>query len=217
MLMNIPNIRMIVSLSIIAMAIPIVATEPIQAQTTALAEDTATVAEVARPSFNGHWLLNTSASDDPAQVMRQARPEGGGRSGGGQAGGGGRSGGGQGDSGPSIEMQQRLVRKQKEYSRLTIFHDGPELNITDGLEISRLMYTDGRETSIWTSQGEATVTAGWRENTLTVRIMVRQGGPERVRHYTLSGDGTQLTMIEEMARPKQQEPHRIKRVYDRTP
>ena len=54
------------------------------------------------------------------------------------------------DPARQVKAQQRLIRIQEEYARLEIYHDGIELNVTNGLDISRLLFTDGRRMNIWT-------------------------------------------------------------------
>ena len=188
------------------------------------------------PNLTGNWILNVKASDDMAAVMREAMGSGqgmggrgggrgggggGGRGGGMGGGGGGRGGGkgsGMGDSGAdqarTVKAQQRMVRLQEEYSRLEIFHDGIELNLTNGLDISRLLFTDGRRMNIWTQQGEANATASWRERTLVVAWKTGQDTMSRIRNYTLSGSGRQLIMTENRRLPGQDKTVKIRMVYD---
>ena len=188
------------------------------------------------PNLTGNWVLNEKQSDDFAEVMREAMggsqgkggggmkgggQGGGGRGGGGRGGGGqggGGQGGGMGDSGqdPSkaAKTQQRLARAREEYSRLEIFHDGIELNVTNGLDISRLLFTDGRQMNIWTQQGEAKATATWQKRTLIVEWKTRQDTMNRIRYYTLSEGGMQLTMTESRRLPGQDKTVKITMVYD---
>ena len=185
------------------------------------------------PNLTGNWVLNEKQSDDFAEVMREAMggsqgKGGGGMKGGGQGGGGGgrggggRGGGGQGggmsDSGQdpnkAAKTQQRLARAREEYSRLEIFHDGIELNVTNGLDISRLLFTDGRQMNIWTQQGEAKATATWQKRTLIVEWKTRQDTMNRIRYYTLSEGGMQLTMTESRRLPGQDKTVKITMVYD---
>ncbi len=123
-----------------------------------------------------------------------------------------------GDSGAdqarTVKAQQRMVRLQEEYSRLEIFHDGIELNLTNGLDISRLLFTDGRRMNIWTQQGEAMATASWRERTLVVAWKIGQDTMSRIRNYTLSGSGRQLIMTENRRLPGQDKTVKIRMVYD---
>lgn len=190
------------------------------------------------PNLTGNWVLNEKESDDFAEVMREAMGgsqgkgggsmqgggKGGGRGGGGGGGrggggGGGSHGGGMGDSGqdPSkaAKTQQRLARAREEYSRLEIFHDGIELNVTNGLDITRLLFTDGRQMNIWTQQGEAKATATWQKRTLIVEWKTRQDTMNRIRYYTLSEGGQQLTMTESRRLPGQDKTVKITMVYDR--
>lgn len=187
-----------------------------------------------QPNLTGNWVLNVKASDDMAAVMREAmgggQSMGGGGKGGGGGGrgggmGGGRGGGGQGgqgggmgnsgdDEARSVKAQQRLIRFQEEYSRMEIFHDGIELNVTNGLDISRLLFTDGRRMNIWTQQGEATATAHWQDRTLVVEWKTGQDTMSRIRYYTLPETGYQLTMTESRRLPGQDKTVKIRMVYD---
>ena len=187
------------------------------------------------PNLTGNWVLNEKESDDFAEVMREAMGGsqgkgggmqgggksggmGGGRGGGGRGGGGGGHGGGMGDTGmdqnKAVKTQQRLARAREEYSRLEIFHDGIELNVTNGLDISRLLFTDGRQMNIWTQKGEAKATATWREQTLIVEWKTRQDTMNRIRYYSLSEGGQQLTMTESRRLPGQDKTVKITMVYD---
>jgi len=183
------------------------------------------------PNLTGNWILNVKASDDMAAAMREAmgsgqgmgggQKGGGGGKGGGRAGGrggGGEGGGGMGNSGAdqarTVKAQQRLARIQVEYSRLEIFHDGIELNVTNGLDISRLLFTDGRRMNIWTQQGEASATASWRKRTLVVAWKTGQDTMSRIRNYTLSESGKQLVMTESRRLPGQDKTVKIRMVYD---
>ena len=104
---------------------------------------------------------------------------------------------------------------KQEYSHLDIFHDGIELNVTNGMDISRFMYTDGRENTIFTQFGQATAKANWHGHSLDVEWKTRQDTTARVRHYQLSEDGQQLYVSEERNIPGQDKPVDIRLVYDR--
>lgn len=183
------------------------------------------------PNLTGKWVLNKKMSDDFAEVMKEAkgggqeRPEGGGGRGGGKGGGGGgrggggRGGGGRGGNGDQnpdrqTQDQERLNRALEEYSRLEIFHDGIELNVTNGLDITRLLYTDGREMSIWTQRGEAKATATWQDQMLMVEWKSDQDKLSRLRKYTLSDEGQKLTLLETLHPPGQDKAIDITMVYD---
>ncbi len=184
--------------------------------------------EPAHPDLSGTWVLNVRASDDPATVMRQAgggRGQSGGSSqmggmkggrGGGGGGGGGRGGMGGGHEGRSAQDPaagragaQIMQRLQK----LVIFHEGDELDITDGLDISRLLRTDGRPTTVWTERGQVKATATWQNNHLEVHW--RGGGADRTSRYSISADGSQFTALEEIVRPGQDKGVVLRLVYDR--
>ena len=191
------------------------------------------VSPAAQPNLTGNWILNLKASDDMAAIMREAmgggqsmggggKGGGGGRGGGGGQGGGGKGGGGKGggmgnsgdDPARQAKAQQRLARFQEEYSRMEIFHDGIELNVTNGLDISRLLFTDGRRMNIWTQQGEANATAHWQGRTLIVEWKTSQNTMSRIRNYTVSETGYQLVMTETRRLPGQDKTVKIRMVYD---
>jgi len=131
------------------------------------------------PNFTGTWVLNQDLSDSfQPQRLPAGSPQGGMRGGGGRGGGGGMRGGGGRGGGtkqnrtgqqPPPGDPQKVVRIQQEISRLEIFHAGPELNITSGLDISRLFFTDGRTTTVMAERGQATATATWRDATLKIQ------------------------------------------------
>lgn len=183
------------------------------------------MAQDSLPDLTGKWVLNEKMSDDFAAVMKEAKsggsemPQGGGRRGGGK-GGGGRSGGrgGGGNQGDNEERQaqdqERMERALKEYSYLEIFHDGIELNVTNGLDISRLLYTDGSEMTIWTQRGEAKAKATWRKDILVVEWITRQDTVSRIREYTLGPEGRTLTMNESLQLPGQDKSIEITMVYE---
>ncbi len=189
----------------------------------------------AQPNLTGNWILNVKASDDMAAIMREAmgggQSMGGGGKGGGGGGGGGRGGGGGGrggggggkgggsgnsgdDAARQAQAQQRLIRVQEEYSRMEIFHDGIELNVTNGLDISRLLFTDGRKMHIWTQQGEANATAHWQGRTLIVEWKTSQDTMSRIRNYSVSETGYQMIMTETRRLPGQDKTVKIRMVYD---
>ena len=182
------------------------------------------------PNLTGKWVLNEKMSDDFAAVMKEAKsggsemPQGGGRGGGGKGGGGrggGMGGGGKGGGGSrgdseerQAKAQERMDRALKEYSHLEIYHAGIELNVTNGLDISHLLYTDGNEMTIWTQRGEAKATATWREDILVVEWKTRQDTVSRIREYTLGSEGRILTMIESLQLPGQDKSIEMTMVYE---
>lgn len=180
-------------------------------------------------NLTGKWILNEKLSDDFNKIMQEAhgsdqRSPQGGKQGGGRRGGGGRGGGpGSGQQGGSekgerqVKAQQRAARAGEEYSRLEIFHDGIELNVTNGLEISHLIFTDGRQMNIWTQNGEARATAIWQDQTLVVQWKTSQDTMSRIRRYTISDGGQRLTVTEARRLPNQDKAMEITLVYDFNP
>ena len=186
------------------------------------------------PNLTGTWVLNEKESDDFPEVLQQTsgsgqggldsgmgKGRGGGGRGGGRRGDGGQGGGIDKGGGSSsghqdrqVRAQQKLARVQEEYSHLEIFHDGIELNVTNGLDISRLLFTDGRQMNIWTQQGEASATASWQDRTLVVSWKTSQDTMSRIRYYNLAEGGQQLTLTENRRLPGQAKTVEIELVYD---
>ncbi len=195
----------------IILILPLLILTPVQAQDS-------------EPNLTGKWVLNEKMSADFVEVVEEARgggterPEGRG-GGGGRGGKGGRrqDRGGKGGDEHQAEAQKRMERALEAYSRLEIFHEGIELNVTDGVDITRLLYIDGRDMDIWTPQGEAQATATWQDRTLVVHWMTKQDTVSRIRSYKLSGDGRQLVMTEDLRPPGKDKTVNITMVYDLEP
>lgn len=177
------------------------------------------------PDLSGSWVLNRSQSDDPAAMMGGG-PGGGDRDGEGR--GGGRGGGryrggalGEGEDstdsptdvrkGPDAAMVARLDQR---IASMDIFQAGNEFNLTDGLDISRMLHTDGREESVWTERGEAKAKAGWRDGALVIDWAGGRG-PARTTRFELSADGNQLYVFEQVVKPGEKKPISMRLVYDR--
>ena len=109
-------------------------------------------------------------------------------------------------------MEQRKL----EIAKLTVFQEGNELNVTNGLDISRFLYTDGRNMEIWTQQGMADATATWAGPTLVVRWSTAEDGPEQIRRYSLDEDGSKLMVTATMQRPDSDKTQTMSLVYDRS-
>jgi hypothetical protein len=186
------------------------------------------------PNFTGNWALNKKRSDPIQPARPQGGKSGGGKSGRGMSGsggrgGGGRSGGGGGMSGggghggggdaqqPSAQDQQKAMRLENELSRLEIFQEGIEMNVTNGLDISRLLFTDNRTMTIWTQRGEAKANAHWEGPTLIVQWKSGQDTMSRVRRYTLSESGFRLTVTEKRRLPGGDKYREMTLVYDKRP
>jgi hypothetical protein len=171
------------------------------------------------PDLTGTWVLNENESDTfnaPGRGQGGTPAKGGGRGGGGRGGGGRGGGGGQGGGQePSAEDQARLEERNKALSKLVIFQQGFEMNVTNGLDISRMLITDGRDLEIWTQQGMASATATWNGPTLVVRWSVSEEGPEQVRRYSLEEDGLKLSVRATVQRPDSDKTHTVSLVYDR--
>jgi len=180
--------------------------------------------------MSGLWIIDKKASDDLKEVLAPASRGkgggssmggmsggrgGGGRGGGGRGGGGGQRGGMNNDSGGADRerMMKMMQDLEKEISQLEIFQTGHEFNVTDGMDMTRLIFTDGRDNTIWTRQGEANATGSW--NGRTLKIQVNGGGKKQgqVRHYTISEDGLKLTVLFKKSMGPRGEPKTIRLVY----
>ncbi|MFO7609039.1 MAG: hypothetical protein R6X35_07555 [Candidatus Krumholzibacteriia bacterium] len=181
-----------------------------------------------RPDLSGIWILDERASDDPA--ARRPRPDGG-PAGGGRGGGGsgGRMHGGRGGAMPGGRMQggnpdwdgggrtggrPDRATLQKRLARLEIFQAGSELNLTDGLDISRVLPTDGSTVTVWTERGKQQATAAWDGPSLEIRWQAERG-PVRTTRYQLAADAQQLVVLEQISGPGEEQPQTLRLVYRR--
>ena len=195
-------------------------------------EDMGTETSVTETSIDlsGNWIIDKKASDDIKAALAPSggrgksggggHSGGGGRGGGGGGGGGGRGGGGgqggmnqQPSGADQKRMQKTMEDMEKELSRLEIFQTGHELNVTDGMDMTRLIFTDGRDNTIWTRQGEAQATTEWIGRTLKIQINSENQKQGQVRHYTLSEDGSKLVVLLKKSMGKGGEPKTIRLVY----
>lgn len=172
---------------------------------------------IGHPDLSGEWVLNEKASDDPAMVMLRARGSGGGMGrgdgigGSGHGGGGGRGGGsGARPEGGSGNPGARLMER---FQTLTVFHDAGEIDITDGLDISRFLHIDGKAEKVWTERGQVMATARWAGNIL--EVLWQGHGVDRTSYYDLSADGSRLVVIEQVLPPNSGETIKLRLVYDR--
>ncbi len=183
---------------------------------------TVTASDDSQPNFSGTWLLNQDLSDQiQSPSPRSGGPQGDSRGGGGRGGGGGGGGRGGGmkqgrqNQQPPAQDQNKILRLKQEISRLEIFHEAAELNITSGQDITRLFYTDGRTTSLLTERGQAAATATWQARTLIIQWQNDQGGPGRSQSFELSDDGQRLTVTEHHPLPAGDKPRKMNLVYDK--
>ncbi len=172
----------------------------------------------AHPDFSGHWKLDPKASDDPAKMG--GGPGGpGGRPGGGRGGGrgGGPGGGPVGGSGPAMDPNQGRMpgegfdgsegeageraqaagrQAAREFGLLEIFHEGDEFDLTDGMQVSRMLRIGGEPTEVFTPRGSVKAAAAWEGEALVVTERDPQGQVRRTRQFRLSGDRSTLTVKE---------------------
>ena len=176
--------------------------------------------------LSGQWVLDQSRSTDLTPPTPEAGRRGGGGRGGmsGGMGGGGRGMGGgpsggrqrpQGNSDRSAEAQKRHEEMIQKISSLEIFQEGPELNLTDGLDITQLIYTDGRKHSIWTQAGEVQADARWEGPVLVLQLQGLRDKTPQVRRFQLSEDGQELTVTETRRFGGQDSETQIRLVYTR--
>lgn len=185
----------------------------------------AALANDSTPDLTGQWVLNENESDAfKAPDRGQGGPPsggggrggGGGRRSGGGRGGGGRQGGQGGGQEPSAEDLAKQQERRQALGKLVIFQQGLEMNVTDGLDISRMLITDGRDLEIWTQQGMARATASWSGPTLVVQWSVGEEGPQQARRYSLEDDGQKLSVRATVQRPGSDQTHTMSLVYDRS-
>jgi hypothetical protein len=174
----------------------------------------------AHPDFSGHWKLDPKASDDPARMGGGPGGPGGpgGRPGGGPGGGrGGGPGGGRGGSGPALDPNQGRMpgegfdgsegeagkraeaagrQAAREFGLLEIFHEGDEFDLTDGMQISRMLRIGGEPTEVFTPRGSVKAAAAWEGDALVVTERDPQGQVRRTRQFRITGDRSTLTVKE---------------------
>lgn len=155
-----------------------------------------------RPNLSGTWVLDTRASDDPARVPGSGQGQGGDPMGGGSRGpaidpNSGRvpGEGFDGAENPANEKAEAAGRQAaREFSVLEIFHDGDEFDLTDGMEISRMLRIGGELTNVFTPHGVVKATAAWESDALVVTESDAQGQVWRSHHFLLSAGGNTLTV-----------------------
>ena len=91
------------------------------------------------------------------------------------------------------------------------------MNVTNGLEITHLMHTDGRSDIIWTPQGETNVTAEWEDQKLVIRLQDKRNPEPRTRYFSLAEEGKRLIIKEMISIPKKDEMVSDQLVYDLQP
>jgi len=186
----------------------------------------------ARPDFSGSWQLDPKASDDPAMIPgggeRGERGQGGPGSGGGR-GGSSRRGptadpnqgkmpgeGFDGSDAPERDRDEAAGRQSaREFGQLEIFHAGDEFDLTDGMQVSRMLTIGGQPTEVFTPRGPAKATAAWDNDALLVTESDPQGQVRRTRQFQLSSDGGTLTVREIRHRPGKEGNHTMTMVYRR--
>ena len=113
----------------------------------------------------------------------------------------------------SAQIQRRMERMLERLATLEIFHEDPDLDYTDGLEISRLLHTDGRTDTVWTDQGQMKATAAWNGSTLEITWRGERGS--RKTYLSLSADSEQLIANEQLTSHGGGPGATIRLVYDR--
>lgn len=177
------------------------------------------------PDFSGLWALNTKASDDPQEIikeaMKQARSAG--RGMGSSSGGQGRGGMGSGRQGrgspeeterrnkmPSGGMSALISTAQK----LDIAHKDPLLLITDESAQRQRIFTDFRGASVSANgdlQQRVTI-AGWEGTALVVETTLRSG-TKLVQNFQIDAQTGQL-IISTAAHLPGIQPVSFRLVYD---
>lgn len=192
------------------------------------------VAARAHPDFSGSWQLDPKASDDPAAI-----PGGGERRPGGPGGGRGRGLGGPGGGGgrgPAVDPNQGQMpgegfdgtearersrdeaagrQSAREFGQMEIFHADDEFDLTDGMQISRMLRIGGQPTEVFTPRGAVKAAAAWDNDALLVTESDPTGQVRRTRQFRLSADGGTLTVREIRHQPGKDGDHTMTMVYRR--
>ena len=184
--------------------------------------------------LTGTWRLNREESEDPHEKLRAAIqdreqnatmgrhgggigmgiPGIGGIGGGGMGGPGGGMGRGSGSS--SADQQARLRNLVQPADQLTVDQKGPEIDMTDGENHVRALFTDGRKLEKPKKDSSQTqVKATWQGETLTTEEKGPSG--EKVSHtYELSSEGkAQLIDTLTLESKRLNTPIIIRSVYDK--
>ncbi len=184
----------------------------------------------AKPDFSGSWSLDTKASDDPqekmkeiAQAMRQnsgggrgMRGGSGGQGRGGGMGGGRRGSGASGGAGGRGEMASGDLFALAAVSRtLDITHEDPTLLIADENDRRQRLFTDFRGASVSASGGlqQRVTVAGWEGAVLVVETTLNNGS-KLIQRYQANAERSQLTISSAVHLPGMQ-PALFRLVYDR--
>lgn len=184
-----------------------------------------------RPDFSGSWSLDTRASDDPQEKIKEAmkamKPAGGGGRGmqggsGGQGRGGG-MGGGRQARGSSGGMDERGGMRSGDLSVLTaapgtlnVSHEDPMLLFVDENDQRQRIFTDFRGASVSGSgsmQQRVTV-AGWEGAVLVVETTMNSGA-RLIQRYQIEPETGQLRIASAIHLPGMQ-PVTFQLVYDRS-
>jgi hypothetical protein len=191
-----------------------------------VASPTPVVELQSKPDFSGLWILNTKASDDPQEkikeAMKQARSAGRGVEGGsgGQGRGGGMGSGRQGRGSPegmerrnkmpSGDMPSLIATAQK----LDIAHKDPLLLITDENARRQSIFTDFRGASVSANgdlQQRVTI-AGWEGTVLVVKTTL-SSGTKLIQNFQIDAPKGQF-MISTSAHLTEMQPAQFRLVYD---
>lgn len=177
-----------------------------------------------KPNFSGVWLINSSLSDDPRELMKKARKKNAGGNSGGMGRGGGMGGGGRGKEGSgkgagrgkmaaSNDMKPGMVS----YSAILIIeHKEPVFILTGSKGVSHKIYTDFRGINVSASGGmnQQQIIAGWEENVLVVETINNVSENNSTESYHLNAKKQQLHVLSAINLSHASQPITIKRVYD---
>lgn len=171
----------------------------------ALAED-----PPAHPDLSGNWVLNRQASGNIEQILGPiaagpAPQEVGGR--------GSQDGPQEMTEERKAQILRRMERMLERLAALEIFHEDPDLDYTDGLEISRVLHTDGREDTVWTETGQMQASATWTGGTLEITWVGET--VSRKTYLAMSPDGRQLIVNEQVRSEGRGPAATLRLVYNR--
>lgn len=171
------------------------------------------------PTIVGRWTLNKDESDDPREMMREARGQGplgrppGGGMGGGPGGGRRPRFGGPGRGGNPERMGNTMQMVMRAVQQIEIARDDSTVTVTFGDRPPLQLRTNGKKQKLKLEDiGEVEFKSLWEQNELVMERKV--GGIELKQWYKPSPDGTQLYVITQVKGGRFPD-LLFRRVYDR--
>jgi hypothetical protein len=186
-----------------------------------------------RPDFSGTWRINDDLSENPRDMIEEARPDGpprGGFGGPPAVGIGGLPRGGPGAGPPGgpyggvegpgsreerrTRMRERLHEIEQGTRLLRITHQDPRFTIRYANDVERVLYTDGRDLGFAFAGDLWEARAKWKKGRKIVLKSKSSRGRKITETYEFSEDGRRLHLTTKMAGDGRLPPIEFRRVYD---